>query len=144
MPETSCIVCKCLKSEETKQFFRIPRDITVRALWLKSLNLEEAAIKDHHRVCSLHFPNGDKTQPPSLTLGPSPKKVYSKRSKRQKRRSLFLSPPPAPKRQLIATTCAPDHDNSDNQEDSGSRACSPMSAHAGEQLLSSSDYSDSP
>ena len=50
--------------------FHIPRDATCRKEWLQLLNLEESDVKEHHRLCSRHFPNGDQIQKPSLALGP--------------------------------------------------------------------------
>ena len=44
-------------------------------------------IKDHHRVCSRHFPHGDPKNKPSISLGkcfPSPKKSWTSRAKRAK------------------------------------------------------------
>ena len=54
-------------------------------------------IRDHDRVCSRHFPNGDASQVPSLYLGAkfaSPKKMQSPRGARvTKRKALQLSTP---------------------------------------------------
>ena len=62
MPST-CIVCKktllkqslypCIASQKTWQ---------KRSQWLSALHLTEESIKEHHRVCSRHFPSGDGTQ----------------------------------------------------------------------------------
>ena len=114
--------------------FRIPQCTTRRKEWLQSLNLEESHVKEHHRVCSRHFPSGDQTQKPSLALGPrfcSPKKVDTARGKRALKRkalspSLFTPPSKRSGR-----------DNSISEE----LSTTSLSVQASEQLLSSSDYS---
>ena len=37
--------------------------------WLTEPRLEEQQMLDHHQACSLHFPNGDALQVPSIVLG---------------------------------------------------------------------------
>ena len=143
MTRSTCIVCnKVKKKGDTRSFFHIPKTADKRSLWLKNLQIDESSIKEHHRVCSEHFPNGDRIQPPSLTLGPrfiSPKKCYTERGKRaQKRQSLFVPP----KRKQSKTISLPGECDTDvDGESQTSRSVTPMSAQAGEQLMSSSDYS---
>ena len=40
----------------------------MREEWIKSLQLKDADLQDHHCVCSRHFPNGDSSQVPHLYL----------------------------------------------------------------------------
>ena len=47
---------------------RFPRDPTLRSEWIKALNLDDSTIKDHHRVCSRHFPHGDPKNKPATVL----------------------------------------------------------------------------
>ena len=75
MPST-CIVCKKTLSTKTKSvsMYRFPKDLAKRSQWLSALHfgkrsqwlsalhLTEESIKEHHRVCSRHFPSGDGTQ----------------------------------------------------------------------------------
>lgn len=65
--------------------YRFPKDLTKRSLWLNALKLTEESVKEHHRVCGCHFPNGDATQTPSLHIGErfaSPKKMQAPRGVR--------------------------------------------------------------
>ena len=67
---SSCIVCRKTASQVGKNvsMYRFPSDPAKRQLWLTSLNLNGRDIKEHHRVCSRHFPNGDTSQVPSTTV----------------------------------------------------------------------------
>ena len=118
--------------------YRVPSCPTKRKEWIECLSIDEASLKDHHRVCSEHFPNGDQSQKPSLTLGQkfvSLRKHNTERGKRAlKRRTLFLAPTSRQRKHTRVTTPS----GSDEQ---GSGSCTPMSASVGEQLMSSSDYS---
>ena len=61
--------------------YRFPKDLAKRSQWLSALHLYEN-IKEHHRVCSQHFPSGDGTQIPSLNLGQrfaTPNDIFSLR-----------------------------------------------------------------
>ena len=79
--------------------------------WLTALGLKEEELQDHHHVCSRHFPNGDLSQVPNLYLGKrfaSPKKMKTPRGLRAtKRKALFRSPEPAPKRHLLSVSSSP-------------------------------------
>ena len=58
--------------------FRFPTGKELHREWLRAMKLENHMIKDHHRICSRHFPNGDKSQLLDLSQGIkffSPKKV---------------------------------------------------------------------
>lgn len=122
--------------------FRIPQNAANRKAWIEALKIDEGSLRDHHRVCSKHFPNGDQTQMPSLALGQkflSPKKHYTERGKRALKRK-SLSPAlllPHSKRPLQSgeLTTVSESDECDSRSDT------PFSAPPGEQLLSSSDYS---
>ena len=139
MTGKSCIVCKRTKKKgDSISMYRIPSCPTKRKEWIECLCLDEASLGDHHRVCSAHFPNGDQSQKPSLTLRRkfiSPRKHDTERGKRAlKRRNLFLKPSLQQRKQKRTTTPS----GSDEQE---RRSCTPMSASVGEQLMSSSEYS---
>ena len=79
---------------------RFPRDEAKRQRWIEALDLKDIVIKDHHRVCSRHFPNADTRNDPQLTLGKrfaSLKKHWTGRAKTAKkrevvRREVSLSP----------------------------------------------------
>ena len=69
MPST-CIVCRQTgSSKNSVSMYRFPKDHVKRNEWLCALNLKEENVKEHHRVCSRHFLNGDMRQTPSLTIG---------------------------------------------------------------------------
>ena len=74
----SCFVCKHTKAvDPTVHMHRLPKDVTRKQQWLEALEIEEADLPKDVRVCSRHFPDGDATKLPSLTLGKkfaSPKK----------------------------------------------------------------------
>ena len=139
MTGTSCVVCKRTKKKgDSISMYRIPSCPIKRKEWVECLSLDETSLRDYHRVCSEHFPNGDQAQKPSLTLGRkfvSPRKHSTERRKRAaKRRTLFLAPKSKQRRQTqMATPSCSDEQHS--------RSCTPMSASVGEQLMSSSDYS---
>ena len=120
--------------------YHTPACASKRKEWIDRLNLDEASLKAHHRICSSHFPNGNQTQMPSLALSAkfaSPKKKSTERCERAlKRKALFVVP--KPKRHVKSKTTTPS--GSDERE---CHSCSntPLCAHVGEQLLNSSDYS---
>jgi len=60
-------------------FHRFPKDPEKRVLWLNVFELNEGDIKDAtSRVCSRHFPEGDTSKLPSITLGKQERKrAYS-------------------------------------------------------------------
>ena len=99
MTGTTCVVCKRTKIKgDAISMHRIPACASNRKEWMDRLNLDEASLKAHHRICSSHFPNGDQTQRPSLALDAkfaSPKKKSTERCERAlKRKALFVVPKP--------------------------------------------------
>ena len=90
MPGDTCVFCgnSCQK-DPSVSIHRFPKDPTLRSEWIKALELDASTIKDHHRVCSRHFPQGDTKNKPSILLGKrfaSPKKSWTSRAKRAKSR----------------------------------------------------------
>ena len=89
MTGQKCTVCGNTKaSDPSVSFHRVPKDPIKLAEWLDLLQLQEDSIKPSTRVCSRHFPGGDPSKSPSLTLGKrfaSPLKQGS-RAKRAKTR----------------------------------------------------------
>lgn len=78
-------VCPCIE---------FPRKEPKRGRWLKALELAEEDLKDFHRVCSRHFPDGNATKDPQLNLGKrfaSPKKRWTSRAKRAVKRNRLFS-----------------------------------------------------
>ena len=142
MTGTTCIVCKQTKKKgDSISMYRIPSCPIKRKEWIECLSLDEASLRDHQSVCSKHFPHGDQTQKPSLTLGQkfvSPMKRTTDRGKwAKKRRTLFVAPKAKrslPSREVQLATPS----GSDEQQ---SQSVIPMFASVGEQLMSSSDYS---
>ena len=54
------IVCKRKTSiKEAVSLLRFSAVQAKRKQWLAALGLEEHSVKDHHRVCSLHFRDED-------------------------------------------------------------------------------------
>ena len=98
MPGDQCIVCSNTRhKDKSVSLHRFPRKEPKRGRWLEALDLVEEDLKDFHRVCSRHFPDGDATKDPQLNLGKrfaSPKKRWTSRTKRaQKRTRLFKQGP---------------------------------------------------
>lgn len=96
MPDT-CLVCR-RTGEKNVSMHRFPpkSNPTKREQWLTTFKLEEHQVLDYHRVCSRHFPNGDVSQPPSLTLGKSfasPMKMSTPRGERAVKRRKLCSQP---------------------------------------------------
>ena len=118
MTGTSCVVCKRTKKKgDSIAMYRIPSCPTKRKEWIECLALDEVSLKDHHRVCSNHFPNGDQSQKPTLTLGQkfvSPRKHNTECGKRaMKRRNLFVVPASRKRKQTqMATPSGSDEQNS--------------------------------
>ena len=57
--------------DPSASFHRFPKDAR-RAIWLYActvFNIAKEALRPSTRVCSRHFPGGDATMTPSLTLG---------------------------------------------------------------------------
>ena len=92
MPST-CLICKRTSGNQSNismHCFPPVSQPVKRKQWLTALNLSDDDVPEQHRICSLHFPNGDISQTPSLHLGKrfkSPKKVWSKRAQRAAKRS---------------------------------------------------------
>ena len=141
----------CKKTNRTKiknvSMYRFPKDLEKRRQWLTALNLTEESLKEHHRVCSRHFPNGDATHTPSLHIGErfaSPKKMGVRASLSTKRRKLMnvnretkhplsspsVSPSPTPSTVAPGPSCATNDPYLD---------ALPLRTPVGEPLLS--DYS---
>lgn len=65
-----CCVCGNTKtSDPSVSFHRVPKEADKRALWLEVFSLREEDIKPSTRVCSRHFPDGDASKSPNVTLG---------------------------------------------------------------------------
>ena len=67
MPGDTYVVCGEYSSERREH--RFPQDKAKRQRWIEALGLQDVVIKDHHRVCSRHFPNADARNDPQLTIG---------------------------------------------------------------------------
>ena len=115
MPSTY-IVCKKTAKGEKVSFHRFPpkAEPVKRQQWLNALNLAEDEVQDHHRICSRHFPNGDASQLPSLSIGKrfaSPRKIRTPRGERAlistKRKSLFYNPLPTRRHRSFTSTPSP-------------------------------------
>lgn len=79
------------------KYHRIPSDAERRALWLQVFNITLKDTKPHHRVCSMHFKDGNPANKPEATVGKrfaSPVRKDTARSKRgeqrEKSRELYL------------------------------------------------------
>jgi len=98
MPGETCVVCgnNHIK-DQSVSMHRFPRDAMKKKKWIKTLGLNEDDIKDHHRVCSRHFPNADPHNMPELSLVKhfaSPRKRWTSRAKRVKARAAVRSRTP--------------------------------------------------
>lgn len=124
--------------------FQFPADKTKRPKWLEALNLTEAEIGEHSRICSRHFLHGDPSNVPSLDIGKrfaSPKKINTDRGMRALKRttrspSLSFTTTKAkrsatPSSSRASSVAAPTPESTTDKE--------PMSVSIGEPLLS--DYS---
>ena len=143
MTGQKCVVCGNTKtSDPSVSFHRVPKNPGKRAEWLERLQLHEDSIKSSTRLCSRHFPGGDPTESPSLTLGKrfaSPLKQGS-RAKRAKIRE--------DQRYIRSHSKTPDHSTHSRSvtpsvASSETRPVTPLPqfdiAQAGEQL--ETDYS---
>ena len=124
--------------------FRFPSDKAKRQRWLEALNLTEAEIGEHSRICSRHFLHGDPSNVPSLDIGKrfaSPKKIGTDRGMRALKRATrspslsFITTKPkrssTPSSSRASSVTAPTIESTTDEE--------PMSVSIGEPLLS--DYS---
>lgn len=95
MPGDTCVVCGNNHIKDLSvSMHRFPRDAMKKKRWIKTLGLNEDDIKDHHRVCSRHFPNADPHNMPELSLVKrfaSPRKRWTSRAKRAKARAAVRS-----------------------------------------------------
>ena len=70
MTGNRCIVYKATHAKDPGvSFHRSTANATVRAKWISKLQLEADLVTPHSRVCSRHFPGGNATKEPQLTLG---------------------------------------------------------------------------
>ena len=70
MPGTRCIVCRATRvTDPGVSFHRFPANEAVRNTWITNLQLDVDIVARDSRVCSRHFPDGDVTKEPVLTLG---------------------------------------------------------------------------
>ena len=91
MPGHTCVVCGNNSSQDPSvSFHRFPGPNNARrARWLQIFGIDESQLKSQSRVCSRHFPGGDPSKEPVLTLGKrfaSPIKQKHPRAKRAKAR----------------------------------------------------------
>ena len=60
MLEDTCVVCGNNRvKDQSVSMHCFPRDTMKKKKWIKALGLNEDDIKDHHQVCSRHFPSAD-------------------------------------------------------------------------------------
>ena len=92
MPGDTCVFCGNTRQKDPSvSMHRFPQDPKLRSEWIKALKLDDRAIKSHHRLCSRHFPQGNRNNIPSSSLGKrfaSPKKCWTSRAKRAKNREV--------------------------------------------------------
>ena len=70
MPGDTYVVCENTRAKDKSvSMHRFPKDEAKRQRWFEALGLQDFVIKDHHRVCSRHFPSADVQNDPQLTLG---------------------------------------------------------------------------
>ena len=134
MPGDRCIVCgNTRQKDKSVSLHRFPRKEPKRGRWLEALELVEEDLKDFHRLCSRHFPDGDATKDPRLSLGKrfaSPKKRWTSRAKRAEKRTRLFSQGP----ESSCRTVAPVSRKESASEATGSRTPPVMVARIGEQL----------
>ena len=71
MPGDLCVVCGNYRKHNPQlSFQRFPTDVAKRSLWVRIFEMDPEAVKPHHRVCSLHFLNGDPKNGPQPHIGP--------------------------------------------------------------------------
>ena len=92
MPGDTCVFCGNTRQKDPSvSMHRFPQDPKLRSEWIKALKLDDRAIKSHHRLCSRHFPQGNRNNIPNSSLGKrfaSPKKCWTSRAKRAKNREV--------------------------------------------------------
>ena len=85
------------QKDKSVSLHRFPRKEPKRGRWLDALELVEEDLKNFHSLCSRHFPDGDATKDPQLSLGKrfaSPKKRWTSRAKRAEKRTRLFSQEP--------------------------------------------------
>ena len=115
MPGKYCCVCKNTTSKDPSiSFHRFPSNKEKHSQWLEVLQITENQLKPHWRVCSRHFPDGDPSKLPTVTLGKrfcSPMKKGPRAKRAQKRRELSVlsasSPSPSSSRSSRSVTPLP-------------------------------------
>ena len=97
----TCVVYGNSKAKDPNvTFHRIPKDAKRRARWLEVFDICEEVIKESTRVCCRHFPDGDCSKKPSISLGkrfasPRKKGPRAKRVRGEDRRELGRSVTPS-------------------------------------------------
>ena len=92
MPGDTCVFCGNTRQKDPSvSMHQFPQDPKLRSEWIKALELDDRAIKSHHRLCSRHFPQGNRNNIPNSSLEKhfaSPKKCWTSRAKRAKNREV--------------------------------------------------------
>lgn len=90
-----CVVCGNSKAKDPNiSMHRFPAGEMKRKRWIEIMGLAEGKVKQHSRICSRHFRNGDPANGPEKTLGKkfaSPKKLWSRRAERAQQRDVIRS-----------------------------------------------------
>ena len=90
-----CVVCGNSKAKDPNiSMHRFPAGEMKRKRWIEIMGLAEGKVKQHSRICSRHFRNGDPANGPEKTLGKkfaSPKKLWSRRAERAQQRDVVRS-----------------------------------------------------
>uniref|UniRef100_A0A0K8S9C8 THAP-type domain-containing protein n=1 Tax=Lygus hesperus TaxID=30085 RepID=A0A0K8S9C8_LYGHE len=64
-----CYVCGTVYTSSLHiSFFRFPKDEERKRIWMKSLDISEEELSNAKRICSRHFPEGDKYNAPGVIL----------------------------------------------------------------------------
>ena len=80
MPGDRCIVCGNSKAKDASICLHWFPAGEIK--WIEAMGLSESSVKQHSRICSRHFRNGDPVNGPDKSLGKkfaSPKKLWSKK-----------------------------------------------------------------
>lgn len=101
MPGKYCCVCKNNLSKDPQiSLHRFPSNKEKRSKWLEVFQMSEDQMRPHMRVCSRHFPDGDASRDPTITLGkrfcsPAKKDPRTKRAVRRRQLSILSSTSPS-------------------------------------------------
>ena len=57
------------QKDQSLSMHQFPQDPKLKSEWIKALKLDDSDIKRHHQLCSRHFPQGDRKNMPSSSLG---------------------------------------------------------------------------